>query len=797
MRARLEQLWIQLVDFVRAQPPARRIVLATTSVGSLVVVLGLAWWVQRPRYRSLFTNLAERDASAIVEALRAEKVPFRLEDGGRAILVPTERLYELRLALASRGLPEGGGVGFELFDRQTLGQTDFLQRLNYQRALQGELGRTISRLGGVESARVRLALPERSLFVGEDRRPSGSVMVKLAPGRALPAAQIEGIVHPVAASVEGLAADGVTVVDESGRLLTTDRRGGETVGASSTAPEMQASIERQLAERVESMLAAVVGRPHGGWGARGPVEPDKRPCRDDGAEGAARREPELRGLQGRVAHGRTGGRGEAALGRGADRRDLYGRGRGAEVHATARGGARPPEGAGEERGGLLRTTRRSDRAHERALPDGAGGQRRGRARHARQLASGAAHAAPGRRPGGRRALLRGAPARARARGARRRGTRGVPRGRHRAAHAGEPGAHAAEPRARGAAGARVAARESARGRGLRVLGVEKAAILLTTLGPEAAAAVFRHLSEPEARQVSAAIARLRSIPRAQAAAVHAEASPRLPERQGLLIDGEQFARQMITAALTGAREERPAGRAGQAGGEFLAASLDPVAPAALAQVLGREHPQVIALVLANLRARKAAEVLAALPEDLQPEIAERIADLQSVPEDLLADVGDVLAGQVQGLGRAAPRTGVLGAKLVADILNVADETVEARVFAHLEAHAPAVAEAIRGLMLTFEDLLRLDQRGMQALPKEIARDAPMLAPKTASPAMREKLFGNLAQRTAEILQEDMGLMGPVRLKDVEQAQARIVAAARRLDAEQRITLGARESDVVV
>ncbi len=260
MRARLEQLWIQLLAFVRAQPPARRIVLATTGVGSLVVVLGLAWWVQRPLYRPLFTNLAEQDASAIVEALRAEKVPFRLEDGGRAILVPAERLYELRLALASRGLPEGGGVGFELFDRQTLGQTDFLQRLNYQRALQGELARTISRLGGVESARVHLALPERSLFVGEDRRPSASVVVKLAPGRALSAAQIDGIVHLVAASVEGLAADGVTVVGEGGRLLTTDRRGGETLGASNGALEMQASIERQLAERVESMLAAVVGR---------------------------------------------------------------------------------------------------------------------------------------------------------------------------------------------------------------------------------------------------------------------------------------------------------------------------------------------------------------------------------------------------------------------------------------------------------------------------------------------------------------------------------------------------------
>src|SRR5436309_13570203 len=176
MRARLEQLWIQLVDFVRAQPPARRIVLATTSVGSLVVVLGLAWWVQRPLMRPLFTNLSERDASAIVEALRAEKVPFTLDDGGHAVLVPAERLYELRLSLASRGLPEGGGVGFEIFDKQALGQTDFLQRPNYQRAPQGELGRTIGQPRGAEAARVHPAPPERPPSVAEARRPPASVV---------------------------------------------------------------------------------------------------------------------------------------------------------------------------------------------------------------------------------------------------------------------------------------------------------------------------------------------------------------------------------------------------------------------------------------------------------------------------------------------------------------------------------------------------------------------------------------------------------------------------------------------
>jgi flagellar M-ring protein FliF len=260
MGARVQAMWGQAAAFFLALPPARRVTVAAVGLASMAAVLGLAWWVERPLYRPLFTNLSEQDAGAIVEALKAEKVPFQLEDGGRAVLVPAERLYELRLSLAGRGLPEGGGVGFELFDRQTLGQTDFLQRLNYQRALQGELGRTIAQLGGVESARVHVAIPERSLFVAEDRRPSASVVVRLAPGRALSRAQIDGIVHLVASSIEGLQTEGVTVVDEAGRMLTPDRNMRDTTGASSAVLEYQSTVERQLAERVEGMLAAVVGR---------------------------------------------------------------------------------------------------------------------------------------------------------------------------------------------------------------------------------------------------------------------------------------------------------------------------------------------------------------------------------------------------------------------------------------------------------------------------------------------------------------------------------------------------------
>lgn len=260
MNARFQQVFSNLIGFFAAQPPARRVSLVVVALGSVGLVLGVTWWVQQPIYRPLFTNLSPDDAGAIVEALKGQKVPFQLEDGGRAVLVPSERLYEMRLTLASKGLPEGGGVGFELFDRQTLGQTDFLQRLNYQRALQGELARTIGQLGGVESARVHLALPERSLFVAQNRRPSASVVVKLAQGRTLSRGQIDGIVHLVAASVEGLEADAVTVVDEGGRILTSDRQGPDTAGVSGQTLEYQQSFERSVEDRVESMLGAVVGR---------------------------------------------------------------------------------------------------------------------------------------------------------------------------------------------------------------------------------------------------------------------------------------------------------------------------------------------------------------------------------------------------------------------------------------------------------------------------------------------------------------------------------------------------------
>src|SRR5579875_2136643 len=291
-------------------------------------------------------------------------------------------------------------------------------------------------------------------------------------------------------------------------------------------------------------------------------------------------------------------------------------------------------------------------------------------------------------------------------------------------------------------------------------GIEKAAILLLTLGPEVAGQVFSHLSDAEVEQISIAIARLRTIRRAQAAAVHEEAWRWLTSREGYLVDGEQFAHKLLTAraAATGQAPRTVRDLARPRDGETsLAESLRGVAPAALAQLVGGEHPQVIAVVLANLEVRQAAEKL----------------------------------GSVGQGGRS-----VGGPKLAATIMNQVGKEVEAAVLARLDEEAPEVAESIRKLMLTFDDLAVLERRDMQTLLKEIQREDLLLALKTASPAMREKIFGNISKQAAEILEEDLSMMGPVRLKDVEQAQANIVATARRLAEEQKITLGTGGEDLV-
>ncbi|GAM09699.1 flagellar M-ring protein [Geobacter sp. OR-1] len=242
-----------------ALPPAKRWLvggIVGLSIAAFAVLIIVA---NRTDYKPLFANLTTEDAGEIVKKLKDQKVPYRLSADGKAILVPAEKVYDLRLTLASEGLPQGGGVGYEIFDRKNFGMTEFVQKLNYQRALQGELSRTISQLAGVEQARVHLAIPEKSLFKDAEKPPTASVVLKIKGGRSLKEADVQGVVHLVAASVEGLDTEHVTVLDGKGKILSRGGPGDATAKMSATMQETQRSFEKSTEDRLQSLLDKVVG----------------------------------------------------------------------------------------------------------------------------------------------------------------------------------------------------------------------------------------------------------------------------------------------------------------------------------------------------------------------------------------------------------------------------------------------------------------------------------------------------------------------------------------------------------
>ncbi len=227
-----------------------------------VLIAGFAtmfFWVKTVDYQLLYTNLSSEDAGKIVLKLKEQRIQYELTGGGSAIMVPADKVYELRLSLASEGLPMGGHVGFEIFDKTDFKATEFVQRLNYQRALQGELARTIGEFREVEHARVLIVMPKDSLFIEDQKPASASVMLKLK-SRLVPS-KVEGIVSLVASSVEGLSPDRVTVVDSSGRVLFKGQDQADTAAVfASNNLEHQRQVETKVAGHVQSMLEGIVGK---------------------------------------------------------------------------------------------------------------------------------------------------------------------------------------------------------------------------------------------------------------------------------------------------------------------------------------------------------------------------------------------------------------------------------------------------------------------------------------------------------------------------------------------------------
>lgn len=239
--------------------PLQRIASVGGAVGLLAAVIGLSIWLSRPEYRVLYSNLGPEDASVVVKALQGDKVAYRIADNGATILVPQEIVYDQRIKIAGEGGLVGQGIGFEIFDKIKVGQTDFVQKINYTRALQGELARTISEFPSVESARVHLVIPRRSLFVEERQSPSASVVLKLTRANIkIDQKEINAILNMMLMSVEGLDRGHVSITDTSGKVLYQPEE-DSLAGITTTQMEYRQTVQRNLERRIEEMLQPLFG----------------------------------------------------------------------------------------------------------------------------------------------------------------------------------------------------------------------------------------------------------------------------------------------------------------------------------------------------------------------------------------------------------------------------------------------------------------------------------------------------------------------------------------------------------
>ncbi|VAX20174.1 Flagellar M-ring protein FliF [hydrothermal vent metagenome] len=256
----LTRVWNEITEITKTLSPARKTAIGAIGVISLLGILAISYLAGRPDYSLLFSGLEPQDSASITQNLTENGVKFRLAQEGTAILVPAEKVLELRLKLATAGLPSGGGVGFEIFDKSSFGMTEFVQKINLKRALQGELARTISQFKEIKAVRVHIAVPEKKLFSKDkEDAPTASVVIKIGSGKRLKKGQVRGIVHLVASSIENMTPENVTVVDTNGNVLSGGEVTDEAARLSATQHEYRSNVEAGIQKQITSMLENIVG----------------------------------------------------------------------------------------------------------------------------------------------------------------------------------------------------------------------------------------------------------------------------------------------------------------------------------------------------------------------------------------------------------------------------------------------------------------------------------------------------------------------------------------------------------
>lgn len=237
----------------------KKIGLILSAAAVIALIVGGLMWSQAPEYRTLYNNVSDQDGSNIIAALQQMNIPYKFSENGGAILIPEKHIHEARLKLAGQGLPKGNLPGFEIMENQKFGSSQFLEQINYQRALEGELARSVQSLSSVQSARVHLAMPKPSVFAREKQQPSVSVLVNLHPGRVLSVDQVSAIVHLMSSSVPNLPVKNVTIVDQNGNLLSTPNDHKQDARFDAKQLEYIKELEEGYIRRIETILAPIVG----------------------------------------------------------------------------------------------------------------------------------------------------------------------------------------------------------------------------------------------------------------------------------------------------------------------------------------------------------------------------------------------------------------------------------------------------------------------------------------------------------------------------------------------------------
>ena len=324
--------------------------------------------------------------------------------------------------------------------------------------------------------------------------------------------------------------------------------------------------------------------------------------------------------------------------------------------------------------------------------------------------------------------------------------------------------------------------------------LEKAAIIISSLPEDVASEVLHHLDATEIERLSTCIAKMGTIPSEIVDKTINDFIQMAVQGAGAVSLGKEYAENLISKVLGVDKAKAMVGKMSEGEGFRSLELLEELDPRTLTDLTRNEHPQTIALILSHLSPEKAGNVLTNLSEDLRAEVVLRISNLERVPPDVVSEVAEMLENEVKSMGGVGHQLG--GIKTVADILNQMDRAAESSILAKIEETDPKMADDIRQLMFIFDDLVLIDDRGIQEVLKEVSSDDLAKALKIASESVKEKIFKNMSERAVEMLNEDIEDMGPIRLSEVEKAQQVITQVALRLEEEGKIVVGGRGGEEV-